>query len=300
METSLRQTIINKIKEIDNSFDKIVIEDGIPYDWDDYDLYGCVYLDMNDFKIKTTQYGHGTKLFNGDFGYAIYEDLELPKGVQSGLDWMIKDAVLQWMKDHHSVADVLRSPECLVNLNLCVPCSVNKGRKLKGDNLVLLRVKTIRDYFNRVDYKALVADTKKKICCWISWWYVNPDIDYVENHLFASQVKYEDETSWSMAHLLAYDMSYAAIDRRNYKNKETAILYHAGALSWQMPANLEEFTDPWEEKALAKKRAKAQKTYDEHLPNVQKWAHEKFDNEKTPEEVEEIINKTMKKYYPIP
>lgn len=262
----------------------IALETNIAYDWDDYDLWAAFYYDTEKDEVLGTKYGHGS----GD-GISAPMDYRQALEVAPELREKIAKAVAQKLGQIADIRDAFRGSSS----QFSVPCSVSpKCRKVKGSGLVLIRFfeeKSRYSYYPKS--MALVYDPARNITAKIESKNVALDINGVEvarESLIRGALK-SDENLWSLIHCLAYNVSYSACDHR-YLAADIHSLTRSGLPEeLTQKIDLANVPDPAEEAARERRFAK-------NRPNIVAWALAKFP-EKSEEEREEIVQKTLNKYY---
>lgn len=217
---------MNNISEIKSDIKFIILEDRIPYDWDDYDLWGCVLYDIENNKIITNQYGHGVDL------NCRINSIELNDAIENNIVEIstIIDALVNSI--HFSLPDLdTFSSKFSIENPLTIPVNVVKGRKFKGNGFLTYSIKKIaynpyrfksRYYGSKTDYTycPVIYDAKTNTFNVVnSFNYLEFDKKWVEEIMKNIRTCIDNTVSEirSLAHIFAYDMSYSACDSRNKK-----------------------------------------------------------------------------------
>lgn len=139
------------------------------------------------------------------------------------------------------------------------------------------------------DEKYMVADKVNKTISSVNPKFIELyNVESVRKHIYDNVM--QREPIGKLIHLLAYQASYYACDTRKLNASIEEIAFsNFGKLN----AEFDEYVNLDELKKKERKLAKREKA----RPNVKKWAYDKFGGSKTKEEIEEIIERTLNKYY---
>lgn len=280
---------INNINASDFSNIKYVtLVSQLPYDWDDYDLFCDIYFVLATGEIKKVHYGHGNyetfpKEEIIDYKEAIENNIISPE--------RIKQAIFDKFFDKKYTIEGLSS-NCFVQNcehKVSIPCVVKGGRKFQGKGIYLGIKKVYNDYTMSYDEKYMVADKVNKTISSVNPKFIELyNVESVRKHIYDNVM--QREPIGKLIHLLAYQASYYACDTRKLNASIEEIAFsNFGKLN----AEFDEYVNLDELKKKERKLAKKEKA----RPNVEKWAYDKFGSVKTKEEIEEIIERTLNKYY---
>lgn len=200
----------------------VILEDKIPYDFDDFDLWGAILFDIENNKIVTSKYGHGQDMVERsssiELDYAIENNLV---SIETMIDIMINTLHINKFPDIEKYA-ANRSMEN----PMCIPVNVVRGRKFKGEGYLVYALKSINRYgYGRyhVDYNyyPIIVNPKTK-----TFEKVN-SFEYLEfsnetralvKETIRKNIKNTKEELLRMAHGFAYKMSYSTCDAKNLNN----------------------------------------------------------------------------------
>lgn len=271
----------------------IALELKISYDFEDFDLWKSNFYDIENDCIVVDNYGHG----------------QGPK-ITEYIDW--KTAIDNNIVEVNKIVDAICK-----HLNICnytardfssrgkmafIPCSIVKGRKMKGDNKYLLCTILEHNTYMRRMYGSnyfdkeisLVYDPEKNQLC-----EVNPD--YIELH-YSSVDRIKTAVNKDvyynlkkLIHAIAYRQSYAACDTRNYKYSIVSLINEGSNIK----LDISKATNPWKDKNREKKAQKLAKTKEQLRAELVDWANMTFPNESEEfknEKIEKVLNKQMKRY----
>lgn len=205
----------------------VILEDRIPYDWDDYDLWGCVLYNIENNSIITERYGHGQDLNVRNISCSLNESIE---NKIVSIDKII-DALVDSL--HFGFPDIENySTKFSYDNPLSIPCKVIRGRKFKGDGYLICGIK--KQSYNPYRYYSRYYGPKNeeyKVCPVIydpktntfnvvnSFNYICFDENFKDS-IISNIRNCIDNTIKeinSLAHIFAYKMSYSACDSRNEK-----------------------------------------------------------------------------------
>lgn len=253
----------------------ITLERDIMFDWDDDNKFMTTYYDREEKKIMINVYGHGV-------GDKFEKDsIKYVDAINSNV--ISTDELVNALLDHMGVsvkyADEMRYG------NYSIPCKVKGGNKMKNkENLVFCGCFTVRHQYNIHWDKtfAIVANPETKEFAYINPFYVEFTYDF--RKAIYDNVINDNSLLRTLVHCLAYKHSYSRCDwDTNYKNAMHKLVF----------ANMEGFdlsgySNPWEEKNVKKHIETKRK-------DITAWANNKFKNEKTEDEINDIIERTLNK-----
>ena len=265
----------------------VLLEDGIPYDWDDYDVYGAVLYDVENDTIVTTKYGHGCSMSLDSSGMGYKAAIE--EGVVT--EEQLKRACLK------------KIPLYLEYIKECegkrinVPCTVgSRCRLIKGDVILLSGSATLNtygwgQYHTSYDHHCLVYSPSLNKLATVSPGQLSFSEETREafrQHIIEKAI--EKFSVEYLAHIFAYDMSYAAIDRSNYNSRCREVILNA--LPFGDTPDYSTASNPQREakeaKIAAKKAAK--------MPELLEWA-KSVHPEYNEEEVNALAEKVWNRHY---
>lgn len=192
----------------------VVLEDMIPYDWDDYDLWGVVAYDSKEDKIVKDKYGHGTDWADRLDSFPLKECSDEEKMI-------IKRCLVERYCHAERLFEWGRSWS---GCNL--PVKVVRGRKMKGkqgtcmsviyeENTYMKRQYPWRkwgDYYASVKFEDVIDPISIRSC------YLElADKDDVNAKLKEKMVANDEVTIGQLAHICAYEMSYSSCDTESAK-----------------------------------------------------------------------------------
>lgn len=194
----------------------IVLEDEIPYDWDDYNVWGVIFYNITKDEIETSKFGHGTDWLGRK------ESIEYDDATQE-----IKDAIRMCLcRKFANVSVLLKWGVSGFGYN--IPVRIIGGRKAKGCSGILTAVDCSVNTFMKRRYPWKDCRKYRPFVVLDSGEGVSPasinyleiiDAEMVNADLADKMFKCEKITVKRMAHIYAYDMSYSACDTR-YANAE--------------------------------------------------------------------------------
>ena len=195
----------------------ILLETNIPYDWDDYDVWGAVAYDIVDNKIVTNKCGHGSG-FKWDG-----EVISLKSALESGVS--TEEKLIDVMFNALGLGNMyLYDKMCKFNRNnaLAIPCKVIRGRKYRGDAYLMYGIAEpvrygLGAYRNEYNYYPILMTLSGEEVKINSFDYLQFDNNVKEEWSKAARNAIENtiESVLSLAHLWAYGMSYSARDSQN-------------------------------------------------------------------------------------
>ena len=262
----------------------IVLEADIPYDWDDYGVWCSFYYDMQEKEIVRSNFGHGT----GD----SYKGVPWRTAIEQGLTKY--EDLVSVVVDHFggSIIRVLSYAGDFVDKRICLPCTVSRGRKFKGDGIAV-RVFEEKSMYYPTKTLCEVLDPVTKVARNICAGYVELKMDNLLDVFKSWSVK--NEKLPNLIHQLAYDASYSSCDRETF-NRNWRMFVRA-VVSEAAVEDLGEYTNIDDEAKAEKLRIKNEQLYNDNIDKVTAWANDKFGGTKSEEEIADIISRTMKKYY---
>lgn len=253
----------------------VALECGVPYDWDDYDVWGDVLFDTVENKIVTVKYGHGCGPELDGACCSLAEAIE--KNVvtcEALIDVMFKalaigfnNANIIGLAVNHSVENPLG-----------IPVTVTGGRKFKGVGYLIAATEAPQRY-------GLGAYQGEKVHKYIIYSPEKNDY-FIVNSFYYLQFEESTKNAWnaacraaientqanvlSLAHAWAYAMSYSACDSRN----RTALITrysNAGKTALSVPTVVTEATNNYVEK----KRLDRESRMNNELPALVDWVRSK-------------------------
>lgn len=196
----------------------VILEDGIPYDFDDFDLWGAVLFDIENNEIVTSKYGHGQDMAERsssvELDYAIENNLV---SIETMIDAAVNELGIKRFPDieeyaaHHSK-----------EYPMCVPVNVVKGRKFKGEGYLIYAEKSQvmygwGRYHNEYDYYPIIFSPKTKTFERVnSFGYLefSEETKTLAKETIRENITNTKETLLRLSHCFAYKMSYSASDSR--------------------------------------------------------------------------------------
>lgn len=262
----------------------IALERDIPYDWDDYGVWCSFYYDPNEKKIIRSDYGHGT-----DDAYSgVSYEIAIANGMVTRDE--IIDALIERFNKY--VTSVFNYASNFSGKRINMPCSVERGRKFRGEGIATC-VFVEHSMYHSDKTLVEVIDPTTNIAYNISSSYVKLHSDGILDY-FKKWVS-ENNKLGSVIHQLAYDASYSHCDRVSFD--DNWVLFVRDVVTKYMGREISgEYTNVDNEKKAQKLKEKNDKLYAENIDRVRAWAREKFAG-RSESDIEEIIDKTMKKYY---
>lgn len=199
----------------------IILEDRIPYDWDDYDLWGCILYDIENKNIITNQYGHGVDLNCRD------NSIELNEAIEKNIVEIstIIDVLVDKLNFSLPDLDIFSSKYSIEN-PLSIPVNVVKGRKFKGEGYLVYSIKkhnfkpNYRYYNDDYTYCPVIYDAKTNTFNVVnSFSYLQFNKAWIDEIIKNIRTCIDNTIGEirSLAHIFAYNMSYSACDTRNKK-----------------------------------------------------------------------------------
>lgn len=202
----------------------VILEDNIPYDLDDYDLWGIVLYDTVDKVIITDKFGHGTDTDFRSDAIEVYKALEMNLVTcEEMIDVMFKSLGIGF--NHIDISET--SLKYSMNNPFDIPVKIVRGRTGKGVCGRLVYGTKVYDRYGWGSYHG-----KYSIKCVV----YNPDTDefldvkstnYLEvdettitayNNSLRAKIDNTLKEVINLAHAWAYGMSYSACDGYNYYN----------------------------------------------------------------------------------
>ena len=257
----------------------IALETEIPYDWDDYDLYCDIFLDMSTGKIVNKYYGHGS--------YDTFPKEEIMpynKAIELGVvtSEYIKNAIYHELFEPYYTEGKLSNIYFVANCskNVCIPCFVNGGRKFRGSGIFVGITSKYNYYSHYNDFTYWIADPISKTISSVNPKFIDvTSIDDIKEKIHRNVISYDN--LGKIMQRLAYKVSLYGCDTKYLEALRDKIAFSKPFFD----IDINEFENIDEKKNKEKKRKE-----------MERWAHNKFDGIKTKEEIEKIINKTFEKY----
>lgn len=270
----------------------IILESDIMYDNDDFGLFADIVYNINDNKIMVEYYGHGVgpKYLNDDnqvfkLDYAIENNI-----IQENV---IKTNLLNYLnfKTYISNIDFYR-----FNTEFNLPCAVIGG-KFKTEKGILIKIiqrkcksmnfgKLVNDKIE----KAVVYFTDKNYIREINTNLVTLKLNNILCDNFINNI-IKNTNIKLLTHLIAYSISYASCDK-HLKNGNIIDIISQNCKD-------DDYIIPTDVKNLSEETRKQNqnKKLSEKRKDIEIWANQKFKGIKTEDEINEIIERTLKKYY---
>ena len=283
----------------------VMLEDRICYDWDDYEVWGCVMFDLVENKIVTSGYGHGTDLS------VRKETIDLKSALDAGLvnestiiDNIINDFGFSFAKVDWGRVCANYSME----KPLDIPVKIVRGRKGKGVSGRLIY--TIRvpqrygwgAYHNCYDEKAVVLNPETGEFITVNdVYYLEFDPKFIEeyNNAIPLNIARDIKTLRSLAHIYAYRMSYSACDKDNYRLTIEDFSRSGFEIVKRGMDNVSEIVRVSIANHLEAERIKqeaAEKAFkEEKMKDLIQWVIEKTD--KQGDEIQELAERIYQKHY---
>lgn len=281
------------------SFRYIILEDGITYDNDDYEVWGAVLYDTIEKKVHTTAYGHGTDMKERS------NSIELCNVSSDIKQSLIEEMISVMLNETPIVSDSV-----LENIARCssednptaIPVNVVRGRKFKGTGYLIYSISTSLNLrfgtFTKTFTKPVILDPTTGIIHTInSFGYLEYDDEFCNNfkNLVAKGLKMNESTVYSLAHLWAYKMSYSHCDSINYNNKVKS-LGNTGAKYINIPEIVKlsinaNIAKRELENAIAREALKKEK-----MPAIIEWVKNNTDK-KTDEDIMKLAEHIFNKKY---
>lgn len=198
----------------------VVLEDRIPYDWDDYDLWGVVAYDSENDEIVKGKYGHGQDWSDRK------DSIELAECTDDE-----KMTIKKCLCKRYAHVDKFLSGVTGTYWN--IPVKVVRGRKMNGmignlmsvtyeENTYMKRQHPWRswgDYYGCVKFDGV----HDPICIRVSYLQVE-SLDKC-NEIVAERMAESDKiTIERLAHIGAYEMSYSACDTKSARLEPLALM----------------------------------------------------------------------------
>lgn len=254
----------------------ILLESGIAYDWDDYDVYGSVLFDIENNEITTTKYGHGTGMSVSGNVMSVKDAISA--GVvtcEQLINVMIKSLGISF--SNASIQDI--ATRHTIESPMGIPVNVVGGRKYKGFGYYICSAKEpvrygLGAWQGHVTYKHIIYSPEKN--------------DYFTVNSF-SYLKFNDETidAWNksireniennlstvlnLAHAWAYNMSYSACDTKNYY----ALITRYSNLGYNKNTPVSEVVANATKEYIERKKLERENKMNQELPNLIDWVRSK-------------------------
>lgn len=278
----------------------VALECAVPYDWDDYYVWGDVLFDIRENKIITVKYGHGVgPQLDGDccsLDDAINKHIttyeHLIDVMFSALGIGFHNANMIGYAVNHSIENPLG-----------IKVNVTKGRKFKGEGYLIAASEAPQQYGlgayqgGKVHRYFIYSPEKNSYEVINSFYYMEFDEEFKNQWNAACRANIENSKSsvLSLAHAWAYAMSYSGCDRENYRALITRYS-NKGISSVVVPEIVTKATKEY----LEKKRIEHENKMNEELPSLIEWVRSKgYKNteEEIIEEAKRIWNKNNKVNY---
>lgn len=255
----------------------IVLEDGICYDNDDYDVYGAVLFDLNTREILTVKYGHGVDMPQRK------ESKELDLAIASGL---ITEEELKQVLVGNPKFNPIMLDDIAVDKWLNIPCKVSNRCKYVKGSAVLLKFIRQKDHYSRDGYRkvALVYSLSQDILATVGMNSINiPDEVWADINRKVKERMVDELSLGHLIHQYAYKMSYYSSDWRIFQ--QTQYQHLCLAFPYAPKPDISSARFPQME---LKRDAK--------MEELIRWAYMRLPNG-SPEEVETLAAKAFNKYY---
>lgn len=272
MNVSSPSTIVNSVVTNPRY---IALECGVPYDWDDYDLWGDVLFDTVENKIVTIKYGHGCgPEIDGScvsLGTAIEDGIvtceHLIDVMFSALGIGFHNANIIGYAVDHSIENPLG-----------IKVNVTKGRKFKGEGYLIAASEAPMRYGlsayqgGKIHRYFIYSPEKNSYEVINSFYYMEFDDEFKNqwNAACRSAVENNQSSVLSLAHAWAYNMSYSGCDRENYRALITRYS-NKGISSVVVPEIVTKATAEY----IEKQRIERENKMNEELPSLIDWVRSK-------------------------
>ena len=283
----------------------VMLEDKICYDWDDYEVWGCVMFDIIENKIAIHKYGHGTDLAVRN------ETISLEKAISNNLVTVstIIDTIVNDFGFSFSKIDFARTCSNYSMENpIDIPVKIVRGRKGKGITGRLIYTVRVPQrygwgaYHNWYDEKAVVLNPDNGEFITVnSLSYLEFDTEFIENfnNAIIMNITRDTDTVYYLAHIYAYQMSYSSCDRDNYFNAIEKVSRLGFNIIKRGIDNVSEIVRNAVNTHLEAERIKkeaAEKAFkEEKMKDLIKWVMEKTD--KKGDEIQELAERIYNKHY---
>lgn len=271
-----------------NNIQYINLESKIPYDWDDYGVFADILYNIKENKVIVDYYGHGSECLSNKDNSINFKDVEKLTNILN----------IDLLKIANAVLDNLEISKLGINYldlfdrnDIFLPCKVIRGKNKTNDGILLKCFET-KDYqiskFNKQKAVVYFADKNEII-------EVAPNyIDLTQNEKYNviwrnNMINYTIENLLEIVHLIAYKISYAAIDTQNYRNGIFKLLYNNRI---KHTIDITNISYPKENE----RKNKRNEFKNKKMNDLKNWADNKFPD-KTENEKLEICENVFKKYY---
>jgi hypothetical protein len=272
---------VENVNSVENVKRYVLLEDNIPYDWDDYDLWGAVLYDCVEKEIITKAYGHGTDLS------CRAECCSLDMAVSLGLttEDEIKEYIISNYRLSFEKFDIVDFA-CYHNESnpISIPVTIVGGRKGKGKQGTLIYGEKKRNYYGWGRYHEIYDEyayilVENEVIKINSFDYLKYDTDFVAryNEQLKNDIRAKAKVS-GLAHLYAYGMSYSACDTRKEKYSISDYSGYAKEL-FKATDEIKTAISIYraEQNRIAQEKREALKK--EVLPNIIVWVKENTDKQ---------------------
>ena len=272
----------------------VALETGIPYDWDDYEVWGDVLFDTVENKIVTVKYGHGVgpKIDGGccSLDEAIENNIVTCEAL---IDVMFKALGIGFDNANiisFAVKHSIENP-------LGIPVTVTGGRKFKGAGYLIAATEApqrygLGAYQGEKVHKYLIYSPEKNdyfVVNSFSYLQFEESTKNAWNDACRAAIENNQTNVLSLAHAWAYAMSYSACDTENRAALITRYS-NAGKTSLVVPNEVTDATNIYVEK----KRLEHESRMNEELPKLVEWVRSKG-YKTTEEEIIEEAKRIWKK-----
>lgn len=272
----------------------VILEDMIPYDFEDYDKWGAVLFDIENKQIITSKYGHGVDMNERknsvELDYAIEHNLV---SIETMIDVAVNGLGIKRFPDiaeyaaHHSK-----------EYPMCIPVNVVKGRKFKGEGYLIYAEKSQvmygwGRYHKEYNYYPIIFSPKTKTFEKInSFGYLefSDETKALVKETIRKNIKNTKSELLRMAHGFAYEMSYSACDTKNLNN---LINYYSlfGLKAFNV---VDEVKEEIKNEEIKKQEAFI-KFKNEKMPQLIEWV--KNNTDRKGEEIEKLAEHIFNKKY---
>lgn len=274
----------NLMKNFDNVH-YVILEDKVCYDFDDYGVWGAIVYNVDTKKVEVFTYGHGVDLEIRNQSVTLREAVE--NSIVSLTELSINISNQRGFGFNKNA--FFKSATCHSFDNpLDVPVKIVGGRKGKGKEGRLVYISRVPVRYGLGAYQnayslhpvVWVRETNEFITI-NSTHYLEFDNAFV--NAYEASIKGNIESTFeevrSLAHIWAYEMSYASIDRDNCRDAIHSYCKRGMSVAKVISEELKD--------ALAERKERLNKEYDEriaklreeHMPNIIEWVKTKTDKE---------------------
>lgn len=272
----------------------VALETGVPYDWDDYDLWGDVMFDTVENKIVTVKYGHGIG------PHLDGECCSLTEAIDNNV--VTCEALIDIMFaalgiGFHNANIVGFAVNHSIEKPLGIPVTVTGGRKFKGEGYFIAATEApqcygLGAYHGEKTHKYIIYSPEKNdyfVVNSFAYLQFKDSIKNAWNVACRSAIENTQANVLSLAHAWAYGMSYSACDSRN---RDALITKYSNAGINSI--SVSDIVTEAAKKYVEKKRIERENKMNEELPKLVEWVRSKgYKN--TEEEILEEAKRIWKK-----